>query len=319
MAQIDAAALDAAEQFVLLNARLIERHRFAHLFRDGSADAVVAALRPYANADGGFGNALEPDLRGAGSQPEPVEVALRILHETKGGLGVSGRPGGLGVSGRPGGPGGDAALRDRIVGDACDYLASITTPDGGVPWVLPSVASTPRAPWWQPDDLNGALVPTASIAGLLHTHGDSHPWLEGATRFCRDRIDAVGAGRLELGPYEARAVLDFLDHIPDRAWAEAAFARVREPILATATLDPDAPGHVHLPLDFAPTPDGFGRRLFDDDVIDRHLGRLVADQADDGGWGFNWEAWAAVTVAEWRGYVTIERLKTLRAHGRWTV
>jgi hypothetical protein len=26
-----------------------------------------------------------------------------------------------------------------------------------------------------------------------------------------------------------------------------------------------------------------------------------------------------VTVSEWRGYVTVERLKLLRAHGRWRV
>jgi hypothetical protein len=307
MAQIDADALDAAEQFMLLNARLIERHRFAHLFRDGPASAVVAALRPYANADGGFGHALEPDLRGAGSQPEPVEVALRILDETAGGFDPAGPSGGLGG--------------DRIVADACDYLASITAPDGGVPWVLPDVVTVPRAPWWQPegDGSHGALVPTASIAGLLHAHGDRHPWLDGATRFCRDGIDAAAVGDIELGPYPALAVLDFLDHVPDRTWAEDAFARVRKPILATVTFDPEAPGHVHLPLEFAPTPDGFGRRLFDDDVIERHLDLLIAQQADDGGWGFNWEAWAAVTVAEWRGYATIAQLKTLRAHGRWAL
>jgi hypothetical protein len=297
-AKVDAAALDAAEQFVLLNARLLDRHRFAHQFRGGPADAVVAALRPYVNTDGGFGHALEPDLRGPGSQPEPVEVALWILHETGDGRDR------------------DVAFADPMVRGACDYLMSITTPDGGVPFVLPSVGAAPRAPWWQTDpDPPGALVPTASLAGLLHAHGVDHPWLDGATRFCRDRIEAVG----DLGPYEARAVLHFLDHVPDRGWAEAAFTRVRGAILATVTFDPDAPGHVHLPLAFAPTPEGFGRRLFDDDVIDRHLDVLVAAQSADGGWGFNWPAWADVTVAEWRGHVTVDQLKTLRAHGRWAV
>ncbi|HET9610123.1 MAG TPA: hypothetical protein VFP06_10985 [Acidimicrobiales bacterium] len=127
-AAVDAAALDAAERYVLLNARLIERHRFARLFRDGPAEAVVAALRLYGNPDGGFGNGLEPDLRGAGSQPEPVAFALRILHETGGGLD------------------GDAAPGGALVRQACDWLATATTPDGGVPWVLPSVTRSPRGP-----------------------------------------------------------------------------------------------------------------------------------------------------------------------------
>ncbi len=298
MAHIDATALDAAERFVLRDARLIDRHRFAHQFRGGPASAVVAALRPYANPDGGFGNALEPDLRGAGSQPEPVEVAFRILAETDGG----------------------DAFGDSLVADACDWLAASSAPDGGVPWVLPSVVEGPRAPWWQPEEgTPGALVPTASIAGLLHAHGRTHRWLDGATRFCRERIDTVAAGGEDLDPYTARAILDFLDDVPDRGWADVAFAGVREPILATVTLDPDAPGHVHLPIEFAARPDGFGRRLFDDAVFEHHLDLLVAAQADDGGWGVNWEPWAAVTLPEWRGYVTVERLELLRAHGRWKV
>ena len=296
MVHIDAAALDAAERFVLRDARVIDRHRFAHQFRGMPGAAVVTALRPYANPDGGFGNALEPDLRGAGSQPEPLAVAFRILDETDGG----------------------DAFAGPVIADACDWLAAASAPDGGVPWILPSVVDDPRAPWWQPEDgTPGSLVPTASIARLLHAHGHSHPWLDGATRFCRQRIDAVAAAGEGLEPYTARAILDFLDGAPDRGWAESVFDRLREPILATVTFDPDAPGHVHLPIEFVSLPDGFGRRLFDDAVFEHHLDLLVAAQADDGGWGVNWEAWAPATLPEWRGHVTIERLKLLRAHGRW--
>ena len=31
---------------------------------------------------------------------------------------------------------------------------------------------------------------------------------------------------------------------------------------------------------------------------------------------FTWLAWSPVAEAEWRGVVTIEAVKTLRAHGR---
>lgn len=300
MTAIDAAALDAAETFVLLNARLLDRHRFAHQFRAGPGGAVVSALAPYANADGGFGHALEPDLRGATSQPEPTSFALRTLHETELADGA------------------DAEARQAMVHHALDFLASIATADGGVPWVLPTVTSAPRAPWWQPaEPLVGSLVPTASIAGVLQRHDTSHPWSADAARFCRERIDEIATGGGEVEPYGALAILDFLDGVRDRDWAETVFADLREPILAVVTVDPDAPGHVHLPLEFAPRPDGFGRRLFDDAVIDHHLDLVVAAQADDGGWGFNWEAWAEVTVAEWRGSITVDTLRTLRAYGRW--
>ncbi|HEY6710432.1 MAG TPA: hypothetical protein VJB61_22920, partial [Actinomycetota bacterium] len=73
--------LDAAAGFVWRTARLLDRHRFAHLFLDGDRTPVLAALAAYQNPDGGFGNALEPDLRGPASQPEPVEVAFGVLDE----------------------------------------------------------------------------------------------------------------------------------------------------------------------------------------------------------------------------------------------
>ena len=71
----------AAEQFLLREARLLERRRFAFRFRGGSANSVVEALRPYRNDDGGFGNAFESDIRGPSSQPVPVEKALEVLDE----------------------------------------------------------------------------------------------------------------------------------------------------------------------------------------------------------------------------------------------
>ena len=59
----------AAETFIWSAARLVDRHRYALLFADGPAEPVVDALRGYRNEDGGFGHALEPDLRAPSSQP----------------------------------------------------------------------------------------------------------------------------------------------------------------------------------------------------------------------------------------------------------
>jgi len=57
----------AAENFIWSAARLVERHRYSMLFADGPAEPVVETLRGYRNPDGGFGHALEPDLRCPGS------------------------------------------------------------------------------------------------------------------------------------------------------------------------------------------------------------------------------------------------------------
>ena len=296
MVHIDAAALDAAERFVLRDARLIDRHRFAHQFRGAPGAAVVAALRPYANPDGGFGNALEPDLRGAGSQPEPVAVAFRILDETDGG----------------------DAFAGPMVAGACDWLAASSAPDGGVPWVLPSVVDDPRAPWWQPEDgTPGALVPTASIARLLHAHGHSHPWLDGATRFCRERIDAIAAAgeassRTRPAPSSTSSTARPIAGGPSRC-STGCENRSSPPSRSTRT----HPVTCTCRSSSCRSPTGSADGCSTTPSSTHHLDLLVAAQADDGGWGVNWEAWAPVTVPEWRGHVTVERLKLLRAYGRW--
>jgi hypothetical protein len=282
--------LERAAEFIWQTARLIDRQRFAYHFLEGSAAAVLTALRPYQNEDGGFGNALEPDIRAPLSQPQPVEVTLRLLDEIE-------------------------ALADPMVRAACDYLMTITTPDGGVPFVLPSVRAYPRAPWWQTEDNPPAsLNPTAAIAGFLHKGRVDHPWLARATDFCWRQLDSLET----TNAYEVRAVLPFLEYAPDRGRAEAVFARVGPKLFEQklVELDPATLGEGHSPLNFAPQPDSLARRLFHDDVIESHLNALAAAQQPDGGWTFNWTAWNPAASLEWRGWITVEALLTLRAYGR---
>ncbi len=282
--------LSKATNFIWRTARLLDRHRFAFLFLDGTRDAVLRALHPYQNPDGGFGNALEPDLRGPVSQPMPSWSALCVLDEIN-------------------------AFDDPMAHHICQYLLTITTSEGGVPFVLPSAHAYPRAPWWQSvEHASAALNPTAAIAGLLHKHRIRHPWLDRATLYCWDQIAALQA----TDAYEMRAILPFLEYVPERERAEQAFARIGPKILEQhlVALDPAEPGEVHTPLNFAPRPDSLARRLFTDEIIDAHLDALVAAQQEDGGWPINWHVWTPATGLEWRGWATIEALKTLRAYGR---
>lgn len=272
-----------------LHARLIDRLRFTHRFHGGPPGPVLSVLRGYQNSDGGFGNAIEPDLRGSISQPQGVEVALWVLDQID-------------------------AFDDECVGAACDWLHANTAEDGGVPWVLPSVRETARAPWWQPqgDPAPGSINPTGPITGLLHAHGVQHAWLEKATAFCWDAI----ADTTELNAYDTMCILGFLERVPDRRRAEAEFVRLSEALLATVALDPDAPGHVHSPLDVAPRPDSMARRLFADADIDLHLDEVIAAQGREGGWAPNFEMWTPAVAHEWGGHLTLDRLTTLQAYGR---
>lgn len=283
--------LDAAADFVWRSARLIDRQRFALLTGTGGGETLLSALRAYQNADGGFGNALEPDLRAPVSQPQPVELAFHVLDEAR-------------------------AFDDPMVERACDYLVTITTQDGGVPFVLPSARAWPRAPWWEVGDQPPASVnPTAALAGLLHRNGVAHPWLDGATAFVWRSLD----GSLDdLGGYEAIALFRFLDGVPDRDRAEVAAARLTEAVRerGVVALDPEAEGHVFSPLALAPRPDALAARGFDTALIDAHLEALAARQQDDGGWPVAWPTQSVAAEQEWRGWVTVGALRTLRAYRR---
>jgi hypothetical protein len=287
--------IEEARSFIWHHARVLEQRRFEFLFDGGPVEPVLHALLAYRNADGGFGHALEPDGRGPNSQPLHVHSALSRLDEL-----------GLGNS--------------QHVLDACDWLTTVTFPDGGVATGVKASERHPHSPWWAFED-TGSLLATALIAGLLHKNEVDHPWLTGATEFCWQRVEAL----TKTHPYEANAAARFLDHVPDRERAEAQFARLGGLVREQRLVDLDEPveavdgyaaGEVHQPTDYAPEPTSPARAWFSDEEFDRALDKVAAGQQDDGGWTFAWPSWTPVTEHEWGPIVTIEKLLLLKAYGR---
>jgi hypothetical protein len=289
--------IDKAAEFLAANARVIDRRRYERLFEGGGAQPVRDALAAYRNADGGFGYALEPDGRAPTSEPIAAEVALRIMDETD-------------------------VWDTELVNGVLDWLATTAPAEGGVLFVHEGMAQWPHAPWLVPDQgLRGAGgappasdIQTGLMAGTLHKRGARHPWLDGADNVMWTRID----GLTEPTPYGMAGMLRFLQYVPDRDRARSSLERLRPLVVDSGivTLDPDAPGEVHSPLDFAPLPDSVARPWFDEATIKAYLDHLAHAQLDDGGWTFNWLAWSPVAERDWRGYLTVDALRLLRANGR---
>ncbi|MFI8537331.1 hypothetical protein ACIGMX_44705 [Streptomyces aquilus] len=290
-----------AEHFVWLTARVLEQRLFAHHFLNGDADPVETALDAYRNEDGGYGHALEPDLRGPVSQPLHTGHALRVLD----------------AIGRCGG---------RRVEHVCRYLTSVSTADGALPAILPGQRGYPTAPFITiVDDPPSELLATGPVVGLLHRNEVWHAWLFRATDFCWHAVESLRQSH----PYEVQAAVAFLDAAPDRPRAEAAADRLGRLVRETrlAALDPEhldthpvspgyAPGEHHFPHDYARTPYSLARAWFTDEEMERSLDFLAAAQQQDGGWPIRWRQWAPGTALEARPMVTIEALRTLRAYGR---
>ncbi|MFI7406839.1 hypothetical protein ACIBW9_41335 [Streptomyces sp. NPDC049541] len=290
-----------AEHFVWLTARVLEQRLFAYHFLNGGADPVETALDAYRNEDGGYGHALEPDLRGPVSQPLHTVHALRVLD-------AIGRCGGQRV--------------ERV----CRYLTAVSTTDGALPAIRPSQRGYPAAPFMPiVDDPPSELLTTGPVVGLLHRNEVWHAWLFRATDFCWHAVESLETSH----PYEIEAAVAFLDSAPDRPRAEAAADRlgrlVREHRLVA--LEPDrlhtypvalgyAPGEHHFPHDYAKTPSSLARAWFTDAEMTRSLDFLADAQHEDGGWPSRRHRWAPGTALETRPMATIEALHTLRAHGR---
>ncbi len=276
----------AAEDFIWSAARLVDRHRYAMLFADGPAQAVAEALLGYRNADGGFGHALEPDLRGPGSQPAATLYALEILNEA-------------------------GAADGELARGARAFIASIAAPDGGIPSVLPGFEEYPHAPWFQPEP--GSVL-TFALAAALHAGGvTDDAWLDRATDWCWRSLETAEQPR----GYWLKFACTFLDAVPDERRAREAIASLTARV-DTSSIVPagGAEGEALRPLDLSPRPGSRSRELLSDEQIEAHLDAVESEQQQDGGWMFDWRAWSPAQTTDWRGNVTLRALIWLHDNGR---
>ncbi len=276
----------AAETFIWSTARLVDRHRYAMLFAGGPAEPVAAALCGYQNPDGGFGHALEPDLRAPGSQPGPTMYALEILAE-------SGMLGGeMGVAARA-------------------WIARVADADGSVSSAQPGYEAYPHAPWWTPEP--GSML-TFGLAAVLHAGGVADDeWLARATEWSWGAIEA----ERRPSAYWLKYACAFLDSVPDEDRARAALARLADSVDPSAIAPAGGTeGEALRPLDLSPRPGSRSRALVTERHIEAHLDLVGDEQQDDGGWMFDWPAWSLAQTADWRGIVTIRALSWLRDNGR---
>ncbi|MFB9905542.1 hypothetical protein [Allokutzneria oryzae] len=285
--------LAAATAFMAGHARVLDRRRFELLLGGGDPAAVLAALDAYRNPDGGYGWGLEPDLRSPESQPGAALHAFEALGDV-------------------------APVRAPQAVALCDWLASVSQPDGGLPFALPLTATAATAPWWQNAEPGSSLQitsVTAAEALRVAAHDPAvaaHPWLDRAVRYCFDAI-----GRIDERPfaYILAFAIRFLDAVHERYPAEAA------DLLSSLASYVPADGRVHVdggteheslhPLDISPRSGLPSRSLFTPEVIAADRERLARLQQDDGGWVVDYAKISPAGVLDWRGFATVRAVEVL--------
>jgi hypothetical protein len=289
--------LDAASDFMATHARLLDRRRFDVVAHGAPPEGVLAALSAHRNPDGGYGWGLEPDLRATESQPGPALHAFEVFEDI-------------------------APATSPQAGELCDWLDSVTLPDGGLPFALPVGSAAGCAPFWANADPNvSSLQITAVVAAIANRvagHDPAvaeHPWLRRATDYCLEAI----AVKEDWFALELAFSVQLLDSVHDRR-PEAAelLTRLAERIPADGLVPVTGgiEGETMRPLDFAPFPDRPVRRLFDSETIAADLDRLASGQEGDGGWRVDFANYSPAAELEWRGHMTVRAVAILKRNGR---
>jgi hypothetical protein len=285
-----------ARDFILTNARMIERRLFEYHFVNGNKEGVFHAVYAYRNPDGGFGHGMEPDTASPESQPLFSIMALETLDE-------------IGCL--------DANL---IETDLMPYFISVTTDKGGIPWMLRPKSDYPCEGHFKTVKEWAALSTTAPLLGILEKYQVDIPWMEKAEAFVWEEIDRIENKHVFCHLCVPRR-LQFLQNTKSRTKADKAIDDLKSWILAEGVLCKDRTdegwglyGKPHS-LCYAPSPDSILHSLFLEDTINADLDELVHRQKNDGRWD-TWYGLSEGMKLEWAGIQTLWTLKTLKNYNR---
>ncbi len=307
MLTLSGVAFELACQWIHEHGRPLEVALLAHAFEDGPREAVLDALRAYRNPDGGFGRALEPDLRAPGSSGLATSIA--IAH--------------LAAVGCP--------ADDPLVTGVSTWGRSVFGREGLIWPLLPEASNDyPHAPWWHDEQgsvarsfLGFRIVPRAKMLAGLWPYADemSHAFLELVTEDAVRAIETAPEDALWVDAY-AEAVE--LAEVPGLrpAWRERIARRLAPLAVAHVTRDPAQwTSYCVPPLRLAPTPYSVLATALAD-IVPVQLDWIITHQSEDGAWEPTWDwrgsypdEWAQARV-EWRGILTLETLRALNAYGR---
>ncbi|MCA0931350.1 hypothetical protein LCM02_02725 [Lutimonas saemankumensis] len=285
-----------ARDFILTNARMIERRLFQFHFENHGPDGVFHAVYAYRNSDGGFGHGMEPDTASPESQPLFSIMALETLDEA-----------GL-------------LTKDRILDDFMPYFESITTDKGGIPWMFRPLGDYPCEDHFKTVKEWAALSTTAPLLGILEKYNIEIPWMKKAEEFVWQEIERIKEKHVFCHLCVPRR-LQFLSHTKSKNKAERALKDLKKWILTEGVLCNDKSdvgwglyGKPHS-LCYAPAPESILNPIFSQEMIDSDLDELIKRQKEDGRWD-TWYGLSEGMKLEWAGIQTLWTLKTLKNYNR---
>jgi hypothetical protein len=301
MKKLSSAAQGKAVAFLKNEGRSLEQKLYAYHFENGPTGSVLTALEAFQNPDGGFGQALEPDIRLLDSSVYATTVAFQRLREIE-------APGDHPV----------VVNGSRFLVDCYD-AANLNWPI-----IPPNTDDAPHAPWWvYGGDLSHSLSnPRAEILGYLYDYPDQSP-----AEMRQELAESVIAHLMAQGnDMEMHDLLCYVRLFETPSLPEAVkdrlLPRLKEIVEHVVARDPAQWRAYGLPpLSVITKPDSQFAPLFRNE-LEANLDFAIDQQNEAGWWGPNW-SWAEVhpdawkqAERDWRSVFTLNTLAMLRAFGR---
>lgn len=288
---------DAAIKFILQNARPLELSVYKYYFENGSSQSVIDELLKFQNADGGFGNALEPDLFNPNSSPIATNDAIITLFRVN-------------------------ALdkNSDIVKGIVKYLESHDSFDEYKKRWLFAIDGNkdyPHAIWWKKkgDGISG-FNPSISLAAFMICYGNRTPlyeeivkegfeYLENAEEISGDELNSF------LLAYELLKANNISD-IVDRERFKALLYKAVENSICKDTSK--------YGVEYVPLPSSIFSGMYLDFITPEIKSLIEAEkeilnklQMNDGGFDITWKWYTPYPEFEqarawWRPRITIEKL-----------
>lgn len=285
-----------ARDFILTNARMIERRLFEFYFANRSADGVFHAVYAYRNSDGGFGHGMEPDTASPESQPLFSIMALETLDEV------------------------DYLTKEIILKEFMPYFESITTEKGGIPWMFRPKSDYPCEEHFKTVKEWAALSTTAPLLGILEKYKINIPWMKKAEEFVWSEFERIQDKHAFCYLCVPRW-LTFLNHTRNRTKAEKTINNLKNWIsnkdLICNNKTDEGWGLYGKPhsLNYASSPNSILYSIFTREVIESDIKELINRQKEDGRWD-TWYGISEGTKLEWAGIQTLSVLKTLKNYNK---
>ena len=185
----------------------------------------------------------------------------------------------------------------------------------GIPTIFPSARNYSRAAHWHhPHNEQPSLDRMTGLVGLAAWQGVSHPWLDKAIDVC---LEHVASTRYDFA-HTIQNAFCLLESVTSKKPVDILFNKLSNELLTASFYNADAPVTQYglTPLEYAPSPEAYCRRIFSDAQIEAHLTDLEAHQGADGGWTILWDPPAGSARQEWRAQKTLLALTVLQAYGR---